>query len=167
MSSQISRRSLFWTPFAASALFSQPARANAAIDLGGRKISINYDRIPLNGRQLGKTLAPFGKVWRLGAEAPIITVNAYTLTVMFELLPGSYRLFVIPHPNRWTLIPSTATSGSIYEPSADVGRFDVPVKPLSEPAQHLTIALARQASNVARLSMSIGRASVSTDLKML
>jgi hypothetical protein len=151
----------------ASALSAQPARANAAIDLGGRKISIDYDPVALNGRQLGKALAPFGKVWRLGAQAPVITVNAYTLTVMFELLPGTYRLFVIPHPDKWTLIPSTATSGSVYEPSKDVGRFDVPVKPLSEPVQQLTIALARQASNVARLSMSIGRASVSTDLKML
>jgi Protein of unknown function (DUF2911) len=167
VSSQFSRRSLFWTAFAASALSAQLERAKAAIDLDGRKISIDYDPVPLNGKQYGKTLAPFGRVWRLGSEAPVIAVNAYTLTVMFELLPGAYRLFVIPHPDKWTLIPSTATSGNVYEPSKDVGRFDVPVKPLSEPVQQLTIALARQASNVARLSISIGRALVSTDLKML
>lgn len=148
-------------------LGAETSRTNAAIDLDGRKISIEYDPVALNGRQFGKTIAPFGKMWRFGSEAPILTVNAYTLTVLFELLPGSYRLFVIPHPDRWTLIPSTSTAGNVYEASKDVGRFDVPVKPLSNPVEQLTVALTRQASNVARLGISIGHTSVSTDLKLL
>lgn len=167
MKVQISRRYLLSTIAAAPVFAAEPGRLKAEINLDGREISISYDAVQLGGRQFGKTLAPFGKIWRLGSEAPVITVNAYTLTVMFELLPGAYRLFAIPHPDKWTLIPSTASNGKLYEPSKDVGRFDVPMKPLKEPARQLTIALAREASNVARLNIAIDRASVSTDLKML
>lgn len=143
------------------------ARTKTEIDLEGRKISVEYDVVLLNGRQFGRTLAPFGKIWRFGSEAPTITVTAYTLTVMFELLPGAYRLFAIPQREQWTLIPSTATSGKTYETSQDVGRFDVPVKRLSKPVDQLTMALTREASNVARLTISIDHASISTELKML
>ncbi|MBV8573006.1 MAG: DUF2911 domain-containing protein [Acidobacteriaceae bacterium] len=142
-------------------------RKNATIDLDGRRISIDYDALTLGTARFGRTLAPFGKVWRFGEEAPRITVNAYTLTVLFELLPGSYSLFAIPHPDHWTLIPSTATSGRVYNPSKDVGRFDVPVKTLPAPIRQLTFTLTRQVSNVARLNISIDQALVSTDLKVL
>ncbi len=153
---------------ASSPLFSAATeREKAAIDLDGRKISIEYERVRLEGRRFGRTLAPYGKVWRFGSEAPSITVTAYTLTVLFELLPSTYRLFVIPHPEKWILIPSTATDGKTYVPSKDVGRLELPVRKLAQPVQQLTFGLARQASNVARLSIEIDRASVSTDLKML
>jgi hypothetical protein len=166
VSAQMTRRCLL-SLAASAAICPAQARTKTEIDLDGRKISIEYDAVRLNGRQFGKTLAPFGRVWRFGSEAPTITVTAYTLTIMFELLPGTYRLFAIPQPEKWTIIPSTATNGKTYDPSKDVGRFDVPVKPLSKPVEQLTMALTRQASNVARLSILIGRASIFTELKVL
>lgn len=152
---------------AASPLLAADARHKIEIDLDGRKISIEYEAVQLAGRRFGRTLAPYGKIWRFGSEAPRVTVTAYTLTVLFELLPGTYPLFVIPHPDKWILIPSTANDGKTYSPSKDVGRLDVPVKKLDEPVQQLTFALTRQASNVARLNISIDRAAISTELKVL
>ena len=140
----------------------------AEINLNGRTISIDYTGVRTDGRTFGKTLAPFGKVWAFGSGAPPrITVNAYTLTELFELLPGAYSLYVIPRPDKWTLIPNTGKGAKGYDPSKDVGHLDLPVKPLRAPVQELTFTLAREASNVTRLSISFASASVSTVLKVL
>ena len=167
MSAHITRRAALLLAAASPLLAGAAERRTAEIDLDGRKISIQYDAIRLNGRRFGRNLAPYGKVWRFGSEAPRITVTAYTLTALFELLPGSYSLFVVPHPDKWTLMPSTATDGKTYSPSKNIGRLELPVQKLSEPVQQLTFAFTRQASNVTQLRISIDRASVSTELKVL
>src|SRR5436309_12104588 len=49
----------------------------ASADLNGKEVSISYGRPYLKGRQVGDQVAPYGKVWRLGAdEATKITVAA-------------------------------------------------------------------------------------------
>src|ERR1700761_9380087 len=77
-----------------------------SIDLKGDRISINYGRPYVKGRKIGDQFAPFGQVWRLGAdEATKITVAARTkLGDAVELEPGSYSLFAIPAQGKWTII---------------------------------------------------------------
>lgn len=158
-----------------SALQNQDKRASphetVSVDLDGKKITIAYGRPYLKGREVGKEVAPYGEVWRLGAdEATKITVTAYTtITNAFELLPGSYSLFAIPRPDKWTVIVNKVADqwGAFnYKQSEDLGRFDLDVKALSTPVEQFTITLKKQSSNVAELTLAWGKASVSTTLKV-
>src|SRR5947209_7397766 len=69
-----------------------------SVDLGGDRVTIVYGRPYLKGREVGKQVAPFGQVWRLGAdEATKITVSETTALEGGPNLPaGSYSLFAIP-----------------------------------------------------------------------
>lgn len=140
-------------------------------DLGGRKISISYGRPYLKGRHLGDPMAPYGSVWRLGAdEATKLTTTArLSIPHAFTLEPGSYSLFAILHPDRWTMIVNKVADqwGAFnYDQSQDVGRFDLPVKHLSQPVEQFTISLVKAAPGVAQATFAWDRASVSTDLKV-
>src|SRR3954451_5524784 len=76
-----------------------------SLDLNGKKITITYGRPYLKGREVGGEVAPYGKVWRLGAdEATKLTVNTRAkIANTLELAPGSYALFAIPQADKWTL----------------------------------------------------------------
>jgi Protein of unknown function (DUF2911) len=141
-----------------------------SLDLGGDKITITYGRPYLKGRQVGEQVAPFNEVWRLGAdEATKITVTARTkIGDSLELAPGSYALFAIPQPDKWTIIVNKVADqwGAFkYDQSQDLGRFDVKVTPPSSPVEQFTISMAKQGSNTATLTFGWGKASVSTTLK--
>src|SRR5690242_3304527 len=99
----------------------------ASLDLGGNKITITYGRPYLKGRQVGEQVAPYNEVWRLGAdEATKLTVTAPTkIGDSLELAPGSYSLFAIPRPDKWTIIVNKVADqwGAFkYDKSQDVGR---------------------------------------------
>jgi hypothetical protein len=141
-----------------------------SLDLGGNKITITYGRPYLKGRHVGEEVAPYNKVWRLGAdEATKITVTAPTkIGDSLELAPGSYSLFAIPQPDKWTIIVDKVPDqwGAFkYDQSQDLGRFDVKVTQPSSPVEQFTISLAKQGSNTAALTFAWGKASVSTTLK--
>ncbi|MBV8549895.1 MAG: DUF2911 domain-containing protein [Acidobacteriaceae bacterium] len=140
----------------------------AEINLDGRTISIDYTALSLSGRRFGRTIAPFGKVWAFGpGTPPQLTVNAYTLTELFELLPGTYSLYVIPYPDTWLLLPNQGKKGDHYHQAKDVGRLRLPVKPLPSAGDQLRFALTCLAANIARLDISFAGASVSTTLKVM
>ena len=142
-----------------------------SLDLGGKTIMISYGRPFLKGRTVGKEVAPFGEVWRLGAdEATKITSNANLIFAGGpELSPGSYSLFAIPGPQKWTVIVNKVADqwGAFsYDQSKDVGRFDLPVSRVGTPVEQFTIALDKRGQNAAKLTMSWGNESVSAMIKM-
>lgn len=50
--------------------------ATAEVTLKNKKIAIDYSRPSLKGRKVGEELAPYGKVWRTGAnEATALTTE--------------------------------------------------------------------------------------------
>src|SRR5215467_9148616 len=69
----------------------------AEVTLKGKKITIEYSRPSLKGRHVGQELAPFGKVWRTGAnEATTLTTEA-DLTIGGVSVPaGKYTLYSLP-----------------------------------------------------------------------
>ncbi|MDQ2776147.1 MAG: DUF2911 domain-containing protein [Acidobacteriota bacterium] len=140
-------------------------------DLGGDKVEITYGRPYLKARTVGKEVAPFGKVWRLGAdEASKITVSAEMQFGELKLAAGSYSLFAIPGTDKWTLIVDKVADqwGAFkYEQSQDLGRFDVPVQKLSTPVEEFTISVGQQSGKTAKLTFAWGNESVSTTLKSL
>src|SRR6266566_8486233 len=75
-------------------------------DLGGGKtITTDYSSPRLKGRKMIGGVEPYGKVWRNGANEATTFVTTTDLMVGGVHVPaGSYTLFVIPNPDKWTLI---------------------------------------------------------------
>jgi hypothetical protein len=163
-------------PFAVAGFAFQGERNRASphetvsADLSGDKIQISYGRPSLKGRQVGKQVAPFGEVWRLGAdEATKITLSAKTtLGDKLELAPGSYALFAIPGADKWTLIVNKTANqwGAFsYKEGDDLGRIEVPVQKQTAPVERFTIELKKQSQTTVDLTMSWGTQAVRTTLK--
>ena len=141
-----------------------------SVDVDAKKITISYGRPYLKGREVGNEVAPYGQVWRLGAdEATKITIpSPMTLGGSIQLAPGSYSLFAVPQADKWTLIVNKVADqwGAFkYQKSEDVGRVDLPTKLLSTPVEQFTITLDKQSSNTATLTLAWGKTSVSTELR--
>ncbi len=103
----------------------------------GITITIDYSQPSVKGRTIGKEIAPFGQVWRTGAnEATTFTVDK-AVSFQGKMLPaGKYCLFTIPTESTWTVILNKdlktpdgkgPTWGAYtYQQSSDVLRVDVP-----------------------------------------
>ena len=144
---------------------SPPAQAN--MDLGGGKsVTVDYSSPRLKGRQVGGEVAPFGQVWRTGANEATTFVNTADVVVGGTTVPaGSYTLFTIPNKDKWVLIISKKTGewGTDYPgPSNDLGRVDMKVSTLPSPVENFTISFAGGAMN---LDWGTTRASVSVAKK--
>jgi hypothetical protein len=142
---------------------------SVSLDLNRNSITISYGRPYLKGREFGKELAPFGSVWRLGAdEATKLTVTA---PARFEggpqLAPGSYSLWAITGPSKWTLIVNKQadTWGTRYSQSQDLARFDINVEKTPSPVEEFTITLAKVSGDSAKVTFAWGDESVSSNLK--
>ncbi len=141
----------------------------AAVDVGGKKVGITYGRPSLKGRPLS-SLAPEGKVWRLGAdEATKLTLSGpAVLSGTLQLPAGSYALFAMPGPSQWTVIVSKTAEqwGAFdYDEKQDAGRFSVPVKKAPSPVEQFTIQLTKASANTAEVTMMWQDVSVSFPLK--
>src|SRR5690606_24616948 len=71
----------------------------------GTVVTINYAQPSVKGRTIGNEIAPYGKVWRTGANAATqfevskdVTINGKSLKA------GKYALFTIPGTKEWTII---------------------------------------------------------------
>jgi len=131
----------------------------ASIDVNGKTITINYGRPSLKGRKaVGGSLAPYGKVWRTGADEATTLTTTGDLDIGGLAVPaGTYALFTIPGENKWTLIISKNSKqwGAFsYKESEDFGRVDMTPRKLSSPVEQFTIALEPAAGNKATLKMS-------------
>lgn len=85
---------------------SPPATASGKID--GATITINYSSPSVKGRQVwdpSGNLAPYGKVWRAGAnEATTFETDKAIKVEGKELPAGKYSFFAIPGDKEWTII---------------------------------------------------------------
>ena len=119
--------------------------ATAALDLGGGKsITIDYSSPRLKGRTVGQEVAPYGQVWRTGANEATTFVSTADVTVGGKAVPaGNYTLFTIPNKDKWLLILSKKTGewGTNYAgPSNDLARIDMKVSTLSSPVENFAIS---------------------------
>ncbi len=125
--------------------------ATATLDLGGGKsITIDYSSPRAKGRKLGTDIAPFGQVWRVGANEATTFVPTADVTVGGTAVPaGSYTLFAIPDKDKWTLIISKTTGewGTKYSgASADLARVDMKVSTLPSFVENFTISFDKTAT---------------------
>jgi hypothetical protein len=140
--------------------------ATATLDLGGGKsITIDYSSPRLKGRHVGGEIAPFGQVWRVGANEATTFVTTADVTVGGANVPaGNYTLFAIPNKDKWTLIISKKTGewGTNYAgPSEDLARIEMKVSALPSSVENFTISFDKSASGgTLNLDWETTRASV-------
>jgi hypothetical protein len=83
---------------------SPPAKVTETIN-SGAVITIDYSQPAVKGREVGKDIAPFGKVWRTGANEATTFEVSKDVKVEGKALPaGKYGLFTIPNKEEWVII---------------------------------------------------------------
>src|SRR5438309_8056764 len=87
-------------------VLSPPAKA-ACKFADGKTITVAYSSPRMRGRKIFGDLVPFGEVWRTGADNATSFVTKADLVAGGKNIPaGSYTLFTLPTPSKWTLIIS-------------------------------------------------------------
>lgn len=143
--------------------------ASATCDLGsGKTIKTDYSSPRMNGRKIFGELVPFGKVWRAGAnEATTFVTSAGVVVGGKDVPAGSYTLFTVPNPDKWTLIINKKTGewGIPYKyESNELGRVDMKVSKLDSPMEDFTISY-DQSGNGCTLRMKWEQTEASVDIK--
>jgi hypothetical protein len=127
--------------------------------VGVTDIEVVYSRPSLKGRTaLGGLLAPYGKIWRTGANnATRITFSADVKVQGSALAAGTYELFSIPDKNEWTVIfqkPAKQWGSYAYKQDNDVLRVTAKPTALSQSLESLTIELGEFSDTSATLSIA-------------
>lgn len=97
----------------------------------GTVVTIDYSQPSLKGREMS-TLAPFGKVWRTGANEATTFEVSKDVKIKGKTLPaGKYGLYTIPGEKEWTIIFNKAWKqwGTVYK--EDMDQLRITVKPES------------------------------------
>ncbi len=144
----------------ATAVFAQAKKARvsphdkATVTLGGKDVTIDYGRPYLKGRSVGKEVAPYGQVWRTGANEATKLTTPVNLKIGTLAVPaGSYSLYTLPSEKGWKLIVNKTAEqwGTVYEQDKDLGRVDMKVITAAAPVEQLTISLDKASENKATL----------------
>ncbi|KFF03441.1 DUF2911 domain-containing protein [Flavobacterium reichenbachii] len=113
-----------------------------------------YSRPSVKGRTIFGDLIKFGEVWRVGANENTEIKFYKAVTINGVKVPaGSYSLFAIPEKDKWTIIINKELDlwgGYAYDEKKDLVRVSVPVKPVSDVIEALSIAFTTK-DNVANL----------------
>jgi hypothetical protein len=111
----------------------------------GAKISVTYGRPYLKGRKVGVQLAPYGQVWRTGAdEATTLVTDKALMFGNTHVEPGTYTLYTLPGEKSWQLIINRQTGqwGTEYNQKRDLARIPMTVGKTQAPVEQLTIQVA-------------------------
>ena len=142
--------------------------AYASCDLGGGKIiKTSYSSPRMKSRKIYGDLVPFGRVWRAGANEATTFVTSNDLLVDGTTVPaGTYTIFTVPEPDKWTLIINKKTGewGIPYKYEKDeLARVDMKVTALPSPVENFTVAFGRS-GNGCTLQMDWETTRASVDL---
>lgn len=142
--------------------------ATADVTLKGKKITIDYSRPSLKGRKVGQELAPYGKVWRTGANEATALTTETDLNIGGTKVPaGKYTIYSLPSDGTWKLIINKQTGqwGTEYHEDQDLARIDMKKSPLSQPVEQFTISFDKKSENTAELNLDWENTRVSVTVK--
>jgi Protein of unknown function (DUF2911) len=140
----------------------------AEVTLKGKKITIDYGRPFLKGRKVGQELAPYGKVWRTGADEATTLNTEVDLNIGGVKVPaGKYTLYSLPSEGTWRLIINKQTGqwGTKYDESQDLARVDLKKSPLPQSVEQFTIAFDQKSESTADLNLDWENTRVSVAVK--
>ncbi|HZU34004.1 MAG TPA: DUF2911 domain-containing protein [Candidatus Angelobacter sp.] len=142
--------------------------ATAEVTLKGKKVTIDYSRPSLKGRKVGQELAPYGKVWRTGANEATALTTETDLTIGGVKVPaGKYTLYSLPSEGTWKLIINKQTGqwGTQYDQSQDLARVDMKKSSLPQTVEQFTISFDKKGENAADLNLDWENTRVSVPVK--
>lgn len=93
----------------------------------GVTISVDYSQPSVKGRTIGNEIAPYGKVWRTGANEATIFEVSKDVKINGKPLPaGKYGFYSIPGTKEWTIIfnKTWKQSGTKYAEAEDALRIN-------------------------------------------
>ena len=142
-----------------------PAAKASCTLADGKSITVDYSSPRAKGRKIFGGLVPYGEVWRAGANEATTFVTTTDVMVGGTHVPaGSYTIFAIPNPDKWTLIISKKTGewGTDYPgPENDLARVDMKASKLPSLVENFTIAFDKTANGYTmRMDWETTRASV-------
>jgi hypothetical protein len=125
--------------------FAQGNRGTAEVTIKGKKISIDYGRPSLKGRDIFSMIQP-GMVWRLGMnQATQITTDADLMVAGTEVKAGKYTLWAKKTgADSWVLAfhPKTGVWGEPPLKEGYIAELPLKTEKTNDSAEQLTIALA-------------------------
>lgn len=137
--------------------------------LGLSTVKVEYSRPAVKGRTIWGGLVPFGQVWRAGANNATVFSFSDPVTLEGRPLPaGSYAFFVIPGPERWTLVFNRkAVQWGAYAHSPEEDALRIDVQPQAAPhAEWLRYDLEPEGTERIRVTLAWERRKASFELRM-
>lgn len=112
--------------------FKMPAQSPSVTvkqDFSTSAIELSFSRPSTKGRTVFGDLIPYGKVWRMGANASTQVTFHEEVTVKGNTVkPGTYTIYAIPEAKEWTIVFNTTVGGwGTVDAKNDMFRFKVPV----------------------------------------
>lgn len=121
---------------------------SVSFQIGGQDVKLCYGRPSARGRtMIGGRAAPFGRVWRTGANETTKIRTTTRLSIAGIVVdPGTYAIYTIPGESEWQVIVNRAWHQwgreNYYTEAVraqEIARARVPVEQLSEHIETFTI----------------------------
>jgi hypothetical protein len=131
-------------------------RADTAVTIAGRKITVEYYAPSTHGRKVMGALVPYGQVWCTGANwATKLTTESDLEVGGLKLPKGSYSIWTVPNEKEWTLIINRETGQFHlnYDQSQDFGRTKMEVKTLPALVETFEVQLKPESGKKGRLAL--------------
>ena len=114
-------------------------RGSVKVTINGARISIDYGRPALKGRDMLKQIQP-GNVWRIGADAPTTLESDKELNFGGTIIPKGKHILLarLVERGKWTLVFSSKSVFQ-YEPSAKLAEVPLTLEEASDSAELVTL----------------------------
>lgn len=115
-----------------------------AVTSAGVDISVAYSQPAVKGRTIGKEIAPWGQIWRTGANEETALTVSKDVKVNGNALPaGKYSIWTIPGEKEWTIIINSNTKnwGTQHDAAADLFKFTVKTEKSAAFTERLKFAI--------------------------
>lgn len=127
-------------------------------DFALSSIEVNYSRPNMKGRTVFGDLAPYGKLWRTGANAATKVTFGEDVTVGgVAVKAGTYVLYTVPNKDEWEVIFNKGLGNwgiDGYKKEEDVARFKVKPLALTSSVETFTIQLGNVTPATADIQVS-------------
>lgn len=114
-------------------------------DIGLTSIKIEYSRPAVRGRKIFGGVVPYGRIWRVGANASTkITFESEVSILGAPLKKGTYAIYAFPDKDEWQIVFHTnighwGDGRDKYNPNEDALRLKVVPKAIQEFQENLII----------------------------
>lgn len=137
-------------------------------DFAISSVELTYSRPSLRGRNLHNDLAPFGQMWRTGANAATRIKFADDVTVGgVAVKAGEYAIYTIPGQSEWEVILNKGVNNwgiDGYKQTDDVARFKVKANSLNQPVETFTMQFANVRPSATDLQIMWGTTAVNVPI---